>query len=373
MKFLLIFGTRPEAIKLAPVYLEAKSRGHDVEVLTTGQHTDLLDEVITFYDIKVDYPLKLSRDGNSLSNLYSALIRDIEDCLANKDYDWVLVHGDTASTFVGSFVAFLNKYRIAHVEAGLRSGVKFSPFPEELNRKLVGQLADLHFTPTTAASENLILEGVAPGKVFNVGNTVIDSVLETKKFTSNGDHNVSEKLKVVLDSLSKRNNIHLITSHRRENWGEGILEICDSINELSLRYPDDIFLFSAHSNKELRKLIEGRLSKKNNIQLTGSFTYPDFVYLLNNAHIILSDSGGVQEECFVLRKRLLILREETERPEVLQSPVIKLCGTNKKTLVETFNAIYKSESCDYDNLILGNGLTSKLILDKLENYEKSIC
>jgi len=373
MKLLLIFGTRPEAIKLAPVYLEAKRRGHEVEVLTTGKHTDLLDEVISFYDIKVDYPLQLERKGKSLANLYSVLINSIDESLMSKDYDWVLVHGDTASTFAGSFVAFLLQIKIAHVEAGLRSGNKYSPFPEELNRKFVGQLADLHFSPTITAAENLKMEGVPPMKVFNVGNTVIDAVLETQELTRLDTYNISEKLKVILDTLGKRGKIHLITAHRRENWGKGILDICDAINELSTRYPDDIFLFSAHSNKELRKLIEERLINNENIMLTGSFAYPDFVYLLNNAHTILSDSGGVQEECFILKKRLLVLREVTERPEVLQSPSIRLCGTKKSTIIDSFVSLYSEELFDYNNFALGKGVTSKLILEKLENYEEGLC
>jgi len=320
MKKLLFFvGTRPEGIKMAPLISTFKQASFITKVCNTGQHKELLDQTLNFFDIKPDFDLAIMSPNQSLEKLTSRLLTSISELLDSEKPDLVFVHGDTTTCFVSALSAFYKKIPIAHIEAGLRTNNKFSPFPEEINRVIVSRLADFHFAPTELAKDNLLKDGIEPKKVFVTGNTVIDALFDTIKLNkTEGDH---EKL-------------ILITGHRRENFGIGFKNIFSAIKILANKYKDYNFLYPVHPNPNVKQIAEEYFSSLTNVNLIPPLDYPQFVSLMKKSYIIITDSGGIQEEAPSLGKPVLVTRDTTERPEALESGTVLLVGDNELKIEE---------------------------------------
>jgi len=329
-KISLIFGTRPEAIKLAPVILALKANPQfECHVCVTAQHREMLDQVLDVFEIKPDVDLNLMQPNQTLAGLTAKAITAIDAYLTDYKPDMVIVQGDTTTVFCAALCAFYHKIPVGHVEAGLRTGNKYSPFPEEANRVLATHLSTLHFAPTAKSKENLIKEGIAPDKIFITGNTVIDAlylVLDKIKAHPPAIPELPE------DLIKSNRPLVLITGHRRENFGEGFQNICQAIAHLADNYPQTDFVYPVHLNPNVRKPVFDLLSKHKNIYLIEPVSYLPFVALMNRATIILTDSGGIQEEAPSLGKPVLVMRETTERPEAVDAGTVKLVGTNSEVI-----------------------------------------
>ena len=322
MKLSLIFGTRPEAIKLAPVILALKANPQfECHVCVTAQHREMLDQVLDVFEIKPDVDLNLMQPNQTLAGLTAKAITAIDAYLTDYKPDMVIVQGDTTTVFCAALCAFYHKIPVGHVEAGLRTGNKYSPFPEEANRVLATHLSTLHFAPTAKSKDNLIKEGIAPDKIFITGNTVIDALyLVLDKIKAN-----PPAIPELPEDLIKSNRpLVLITGHRRENFGEGFQNICQAIAHLADNYPQTDFVYPVHLNPNVRKPVFDLLSKHKNIYLIEPVSYLPFVALMNRATIILTDSGGIQEEAPSLGKPVLVMRETTERPETVDAGTCSL-------------------------------------------------
>jgi len=330
MKLTFIFGTRPEAIKLAPVILALKAHPQfECHVCVTAQHREMLDQVLDVFEIKPDVDLNLMQPNQTLAGLTAKAITAIDAYLTDYKPDMVIVQGDTTTVFCAALCAFYHKIPVGHVEAGLRTGNKYSPFPEEANRVLATHLSTLHFAPTAKSKENLIKEGIAPDKIFITGNTVIDAlylVLDKIKAHPPAIPELPE------DLIKSNRPLVLITGHRRENFGEGFQNICQAIAHLADNYPQTDFVYPVHLNPNVRKPVFDLLSKHKNIYLIEPVSYLPFVALMNRATIILTDSGGIQEEAPSLGKPVLVMRETTERPEAVDAGTVKLVGTNSEVI-----------------------------------------
>ena len=326
VKIAIIFGTRPETIKIFPVISQLKKYPHliDYKIIVSGQHREMLDQMLKIFKITPDYDLNIMEKEQSLSNITNNSLLGIEKILKKEKPSIVLVQGDTTTTFAGALAAFYQKIRIGHVEAGLRTNNKYYPFPEEINRHLTSVLADLHFAPTRKSCENLLSEGVKREDIFISGNTVIDSLLIMIK----ENYTFREPLLKNKKILEKR--IILVTMHRRENWGEPLRETCQAINKIIDEYSDTCVIFPLHKNPEIRRNVKEILQNKKDILLLDTLDYDDMVNLMSKSYIILTDSGGIQEESPSLGKPVLVLRDETERPEAVEAGVVKLIGTNKE-------------------------------------------
>lgn len=325
-KIVVVIGTRPEAIKMAPLINKLNNKGlHDVIVLSTGQHTEMLDEVLKLFRIEADFNLKLMRRGQSLEQLSSRVLLGVGQVLDNINPDLVLVHGDTTTASFAALAAFYRNIKIGHVEAGLRSFDLRQPFPEEFNRKMISTIANYHFAPTDKAKINLLSEGINTDSVFVTGNTVIDAV----------------KSMITEENLEKRKKV-LITIHRRENLGENISNICRCIKELAIQDSNVEFVFPMHPNPLVRQNVEEILGGVLNIQLIEPLGYRDFVRAMCSSFLILSDSGGIQEEAPSLDIPVLVLRNVTERPEVLDTGIVHLVGADTKLIKQHYN-FYKLE------------------------------
>ena len=325
MKVSIVAGTRPEVIKLAPVRAALlKTASLRSEWIATGQHGSLADQAMHVFGIAPDVRLELDWNGKALTSLTSALIRDLGQQFAASRPDFVLVQGDTASAFCGAMAAFLNDIPIGHVEAGLRSGDMRHPFPEEGFRKLIAPIADLHFAPTRAAAKNLINEGISSAKVRMTGNTVIDAVQLV------GSMEIHPQ---ALDRLQPGERLVLVTLHRRENWDGGVSGVCTAIKLLRNRYPDLRFVIPVHLNPRVRGPIETLLGHEDRIELVEPLAYPAFVAVMKRAHLILSDSGGVQEEAPSFGVPVLVLRDKTERGEAVKAGVARLVGSRTETIL----------------------------------------
>ncbi|MDB5038713.1 MAG: wecB [Bacteriovoracaceae bacterium] len=337
MKIISIFGTRPEAIKLAPVILKLRERKEiSCRVCVTAQHREMLDQALQPFGIQPDMDLDLMQSGQNLFDLSSRILLGLQTVLTREKPDFVLVHGDTTTAFMAALSAFYLKIPVAHIEAGLRSFDLKSPFPEEANRVLISKLATLHFAPTPQTKKNLLLEGVDKKKIFVTGNTVIDALLWTKK---NLGSVPEKKWKDVFGSAyaaisNSKIEMGLITCHRRENFGEGIKNICSALLEVSELFPNMHWIFPVHPNPNIENTVFARLKNKKNIHLLPPLNYQAFVKAMDRAQIILTDSGGIQEEAPSLGKPVLVLREETERMEALRSGTIKIIGNNAKKIVK---------------------------------------
>ncbi len=369
-KISIIFGTRPEAIKLAPVILELKKhKEFDVNVCVTAQHREMLDQVLKVFDIKPEIDLNVMKANQTLSGLTSQAIVLLDNYLSAHKPDIILVQGDTTTVFAASLAAFYHKIKIGHIEAGLRTWNKFSPYPEEINRVLTTKIADLHFPPTSLSKENLLKDGVCEDRIFVTGNTVIDALLIAR-----------DKIKYKNISIpglpgnllkEKDNKIILITGHRRENFGEGFDNICKAIAELAKEFKDYCFIYPVHLNPNVRKPVFEILSERENIFLIDPLNYLPFIFLMDKAKIILTDSGGVQEEAPSLGKPVLVMRDTTERPEGVEAGTVKVVGTKMKKIIEETKSLLndKSKYFKMANAVnpYGDGFSAGRIKDILLN------
>ena len=323
LKVMSIFGTRPEAIKMAPVVLELR-RQSEIEsvVAVTAQHREMLDQVLKLFDIRPDFDLNIMSEGQTLFDITSRALLGLNKVLTQAQPDVVLVHGDTTTTFAGALAAYYHQIEVGHVEAGLRTRNKFSPYPEEMNRRLTGALADLNFAPTLTATENLLREGVDPKNIFVTGNTVIDALYQTVR---RNFHFTGELSRV--DFANRR--IILVTTHRRENLGEPMRNVYKALKSLVDEFPNVEVIFPVHKNPKVREVVDAELGNLERVRLTDPLDYEPFANLMSRADLILTDSGGVQEEAPALGKPVLVLRDTTERPEALHAGTVKLIGTQR--------------------------------------------
>lgn len=326
VKIIIIFGTRPETIKIFPIISEMNKYPYllDCKIIVSGQHREMLDQMLEIFRIKPDYDLNIMKRGQSLSNITKNSLLGIEKILKKEKPSMVLVQGDTTTSFAGALAAFYQKIKIGHIEAGLRTNNKYYPFPEEINRHLTSVLADLHFAPTRQSSKNILSEGVKREDIFISGNTVIDSLFLMIK----ENYIFREPLLKNKKIFEKR--IILVTMHRRENWGEPLRKTCRAINKIIDQRPDASVIFPLHKNPEIRKKVMEILQNKKDILLLDSLDYDDMINLMSKSYIILTDSGGIQEEGPSLGKPVLVLRDETERPEAVEAGVAKLIGTKEE-------------------------------------------
>jgi len=332
-KVLLVFGTRPEAIKMAPLVkaLESDSR-IKAKVCVTAQHREMLDQVLALFDIIPDYDLNLMKAGQTLPEVTSRILLELTPVLKEFKPDVVLVHGDTATTFAASLASYYEQISVGHVEAGLRTGNIYSPWPEEANRKLTGAITKYHFAPTETSKQNLLLENTTATDVFVTGNTVIDALLMVKDKVE-----TDVQLKTDMNNrflfLNNDRKLVLITGHRRESFGGGFERICEAINKLATQNPGVLFCYPVHLNPNVQEPVNRLLAKLDNVFLIEPQQYLPFVYLMNRSSIILTDSGGIQEEAPSLGKPVLVMRDTTERPEAVDAGTVKLVGTDVERIV----------------------------------------
>lgn len=335
MKILTVFGTRPEAIKMAPLVHSLRGEpGVDCRVCVTAQHRQMLDQVLELFEIKPDYDLNLMKAGQTLQSITCDIVNEITPVLESFRPDYMLVHGDTTTTFASALAAFYLKIKVGHVEAGLRSGDMYSPWPEEGNRKLTGQLADIHFAPTVASRENLLAERVRDEDIVVTGNTVIDALLKVTQRLER-DHALQSQMRDAFPMLREGRRMVLVTAHRRENFGEGIRNICHAIRQLAAHYADVDFVYPVHLNPQVKLPAEEVLSGISNVHLLSPQDYLPFVYLMSRATLILTDSGGIQEEAPSLGKPVLVMRDTTERPEAVAAGTVRLVGSESSRIVAT--------------------------------------
>ncbi len=336
-KILLIAGTRPEAIKLAPVVSALRAGGRsECVLLSTGQHREMLDSVFRLFSLKPDVDLALMRHGQSLEEIASHIFQLLPPVLATHRPDLVIVQGDTSTAFLGALCASYQQIPVAHVEAGLRTYNKLSPFPEELNRRLLSSLADIHFAPTAGNRDNLLREGVSPGSIYITGNTVIDALLQIAK----RPHTFDE---TALEGLADRR-ILLVTTHRRENFGEPLKQICTALRQLVKAFPDIEIVLPVHPNPNVSTTLRVELGSTDRIRLIAPLDYEPFVHLMQRAAIILTDSGGIQEEAPALGKPVLVMRDSTERPEAVAAGTVRLVGTATARIYEESSHLLNNQS-----------------------------
>jgi UDP-N-acetylglucosamine 2-epimerase (non-hydrolysing) len=345
-KILVVFGTRPEAIKMAPLVKELqKSKEFDTKICVTAQHREMLDQVLSFFKITPDYDLDLMKANQSLNELSSRILTSIDPVLADFQPNLVLVHGDTSTSSMVALAAFHRGIKVGHVEAGLRTYNKLAPFPEEINRQVTGRIADIHFAPTKQSAQNLLNENVDQNNIYITGNTVIDALFWGIK-NVNEDRSDIKEIKQFIDTSKK---IIVVTGHRRENFGDKFYEFCNALKLLSDR--DDVqLIYPVHLNPNVQKAVYDTLGNNENILLIAPLDYEAFIWLLNQSYLIITDSGGVQEEAPSLKKPVLVTREVTERQEAVIEGTVKLVGTNQQKIVKE----------------------SELLLDNLEAYNTMI-
>ncbi len=343
MKLLIVFGTRPEAIKMAPLVNTLRaSAALDVRVCVTAQHREMLDQVLRLFDISPDHDLDLMRPGQSLTELTCNILQGMEHVLAAERPDWVLVHGDTSTSMATSLAAFYQKIDIAHVEAGLRTNNLHAPWPEEANRQITGRLAGLHFAPTAEAKRNLLNEGVPPASIHVTGNTVIDALLSVSRLMDE-DALLRQKLEGEFSFLDPAKRMILVTGHRRENFGPGFEEICAALKDIAAE-PDVQVVYPVHLNPQVQEPVRRILGESDNIHLIEPLDYMPFVYLMKRSHMILTDSGGIQEEAPSLGKPVLVMRETTERPEAVAAGTVRLVGADRDRIVQETRRLLRDDS-----------------------------
>ena len=347
-KVLIVFGTRPEAIKMAPLVLAFQEHSSEIEskVCVTAQHREMLDQVLDIFDITPNYDLNIMKPGQDLYDVTSNILLGMKEVLTEYEPDIVFVHGDTTTTIATALSAFYQKIPVAHVEAGLRTGDIYSPWPEEANRKLTSQITKYHFTPTETSKENLLKENVFEDDIYVTGNTVIDAlywVLNKIEKNKSLRSTLSNTIKADFSAFGNDERLVLITGHRRENFGQGFLDMCSAIKTLAEEHPDVNFVYPVHLNPNVQKPVLELLSGINNVYLIAPLDYEPFVYLMSKTYLILTDSGGIQEEAPSLGKPVLVMRDTTERPEALEAGTVKLVGTNPATIVNEVNKLLKDD------------------------------
>lgn len=325
LKVVSVFGTRPETIKLAPVITQLKKYPDNIDsrVVVTAQHREMLDQVLTLFDIRPNADLNIMEREQTLSKVTTNALKKLEKTLLNLRPDLVLIQGDTTTTFVTALAAYYQQIKIGHVEAGLRSEDKYQPFPEEINRRMISAISDLHFVPTDTAYQNLLREGVGEGSIFLTGNTVVDALL----YITRDKYNFSQPSLKQLDF--KRSKVIVVTAHRRESWGEPLRNICLALSKLARINPDVQIVFPVHRNPVVRGTVRKTIGRQNRIHLLDPLDYQTFAHLMKKCYLILTDSGGIQEEAPTFGKPVLVLREVTERPEGIKAGVAKLAGTSE--------------------------------------------
>jgi UDP-N-acetylglucosamine 2-epimerase (non-hydrolysing) len=373
-KIMLVFGTRPEAIKMAPLVhaLNAEPDQFELKVCVTSQHREMLDQVLSIFNIKPDIDLNLMKKDQNLSNLTSLILNEMQKVFTKYQPDIVLVHGDTTTTLATAMAACYESIPVGHVEAGLRTYDFKTPFPEEFNRQITGKISKLHFAPTIISQKNLVSEGVEKSSITVTGNTVIDALhWIVKRIDKDGDRqkNLKNILNTHLPFDLQNENYILVTAHRRENFGDGFLQICSALKELALKYPTIHFVYPVHLNPNVTKTVYEVLKGINNIHLIKPLEYEPFVYLLKHSYLVLTDSGGVQEEAPSLGKPVLVMRETTERPEAVDAGTVEIVGSNHQKIIERVshllndNKYYQKMSRAHNPY--GDGLACKRIVDVL--------
>ncbi|MEI2672483.1 MAG: UDP-N-acetylglucosamine 2-epimerase (non-hydrolyzing) [Chitinophagaceae bacterium] len=343
LKILVVIGTRPEAIKMAPVILSLKKQKKLIcEVCVTAQHRDMLDQVLTFFQIKPDYDLNIMTGNQQLNTITAKILSALDEIYQQCKPDLVLVHGDTNTSFAAALAAFYRKIKIGHIEAGMRTGNLQLPFPEEGNRVLTTQISNYHFAPTKENVAHLKRSGVKTKNIIKTGNTVIDSLLLTSKKVKSFTSAITDLR--LTDIIQSKKKIILVTGHRRENLGNPLAQICDALLQIANKFPETTIIYPVHPNPNVNKPVYAALNNTPNIILTHPLDYPDFVLLMKHAYILLTDLGGIQEEGPSLGKPVLVLREITERPEALKAGTVKLVGTKSKNIVQHVSALVTSKT-----------------------------
>lgn len=367
MKIMVIAGTRPEAIKVAPIVIELKKRPQIYTLLcNSGQHKQMLDEVFADFKLVPDIALNVMSDNQSLASLTARLFESFDRILEKEKPDLIVVQGDTTTVMVAAMCAYYRGIKIAHIEAGLRSFNKHAPFPEEVNRQIVTRIADLHFAPTRNAYANLIREGIDPDYAFVTGNTVIDSLMRAKELSLDKDEYLDSTVK---HAIADGKRIVLITAHRRENFGKGFDEICNAINSLANKYEDCLFVFPVHLNPNVQVPVKNLLKNTPRVYLMPPLSYFQFQALLRSSYLVLTDSGGLQEEAPALCKPVLIMRDVTERPEGVKTGCARLVGTKKQSIVDGVSLLLDCED-EYIKMTsaqnpYGHGHSAERIVDAI--------
>jgi UDP-N-acetylglucosamine 2-epimerase (non-hydrolysing) len=366
IKVMTVFGTRPEAIKMAPLVKKLQNTDKiESIVCVTAQHREMLDMVLELFNITPDYDLNIMSHGQTLVDITSKALYGLDDIIKKEKPDIVLVHGDTTTTLVGAQAAFYNKVKVGHVEAGLRSGNIYSPFPEEMNRKITGTIANIHFAPTIGNKKNLLKEGISEDKIYITGNTVIDALLQVVK----DDYKFND----ILDNIDYENRkVLLLTCHRRENWGQPMENIFNAVKDLINENKDVEVVFPMHLNPRIRELANTIFNDTKRIHLIEPLDYEPFVNLINKCHLILTDSGGIQEEAPALGKPVVVLRTETERPEAVKAGTVKIGGIVRKEVFETVNLLLNNQE-EYNKMAnavnpYGDGKACDRIVESILYY-----
>ena len=368
-KILIVFGTRPEAIKMAPLVQELKNyKDFETRVCVTAQHREMLDQVLKIFEIEPFYDLNLMKPNQSLAELTSSILTGVSSVLDEFKPDVVLVHGDTTTTITTALAAYYHKIPVGHVEAGLRTGNMFSPWPEEANRKLVGAITSYHFAPTESSKRNLLNENVRSEDIFVTGNTVIDALYLARDKLRN-DPAMTSQIESDFGFLNPENKKILVTGHRRESFGTGFESICTAIRQIAIENPNVQVIYPVHLNPNVQEPVNRILSGLDNIFLIAPQQYLPFVYLMDKSYLILTDSGGIQEEAPSLGKPVLVMRDTTERPEALEAGTVKLVGANTKLITSTVARLLTSED-DYNKMSFahnpyGDGFACKRICEAL--------
>lgn len=370
MRTLTIIGTRPEAIKLSPIVVELEHRPESFlsHVCVTAQHREMMDQPLTYFGIKPEYDLNIMSAGQTLAQVTSRAMEGLDRVCSQDNPDMILVEGDTTTALCGALAGYYHHIPVGHVEAGLRTGNKYAPFPEEINRKLVGQIADLHFAPTESAGQALLQEGIPKSKIFVTGNTVIDALLWVRERVRTIRPDVPDRLIEAMDG----HQVILVTGHRRENFGQGFENICHAIREVAEIFPHVAFIYPVHLNPSVREPVNRILGQHPRIHLIEPLTYPAFVWLMDLATVILTDSGGVQEEGPSLGKPVLVMREVTERPEGIFTGNARLVGVCKEKIVDELMKLLcnpeERASMTAVSSPYGDGLAARRIVDILARY-----
>lgn len=372
MKLLIVFGTRPEAIKMAPLVKELqKSSKLHIKVCVTAQHRQMLDQVLQLFDITPDFDLDLMRPGQTLTQLTCNILQGMEGVFSQYKPDWVLVHGDTSTTLGTSLAAYYQQVHVAHIEAGLRTHNLYSPWPEEANRQITGRLARLHFAPTAQAQTNLLQEGVTASTIHVTGNTVIDALINMSQRIDQ-DAALHQQLADQFPFLDKTKRLVLVTGHRRENFGAGFESMCQALQDIASDSTVQV-VYPVHLNPQVQEPVKRILGNTGNVHLIGPLDYLPFVYLMKQSHLILTDSGGVQEEAPSLGKPVLVMRNTTERPEAIAAGTVKLVGTDSNAIVTETRRLL-ADSKVYEAMArahnpYGDGLACQRIRETFEEIE----
>lgn len=365
-KVMTVFGTRPEAIKLAPVIQELDRREINQVVCVTGQHREMLDQMLSIFNISPDHDLNIMARGQSLSHIVSKSLTGLDSVIEDEKPDLIVVQGDTTTTFAAALAGFFHKIPVAHIEAGLRTNNKYSPFPEEINRRMVTQIADLHFAPTDTAATNLAKSGVQNNDIYITGNTVIDAVLQVSNLLAPVENTELKKL------ISDDKQFVLVTTHRRENLGDGMESIFTAIKRLAIDFPQTTYLFPVHLNPAIREHAEKVFNGVSNVILTQPFSYTDMAISLKTTYMVLTDSGGIQEEAPAFGKPVLVLRDTTERQEGVDAGTAILTGTDEQAIYRSAHKLL-SDANAYREMShatnpYGDGTAARQIVDALKNY-----